>query len=77
MKTVYPPQTKFAGGIKKNRRSYMSAHVLLNLLNEMGERGQMGGLPSILSLFSNKFHKFNTTRARMLGSIYHMALRSL
>ena len=26
----------------------------------------------ILSLFPNSFNKFNNTRARMLGSIYHM-----
>ena len=50
----------------------MSAHVLLNLLNELGKRDKMRGLPSILSLFRNEFNKFNNTRARMLGSIYHM-----
>ena len=55
----------------------MSAHVLLNLLNEVGKRDIMRGLPSILSLFRNEFNKFNTTRARMLDSIYHTALRSL
>ena len=49
----------------------MSAHVLLNLLNEF----KMRGLPNILSLFRNEFNKFNNTRARMLDSIYHMALR--
>ena len=54
------------------RGSYMSAHVLLNLLNELGERDKMRGSPSILSLFRNEFNKFNNTRARMLGSIYHM-----
>ena len=42
----------------------MSAHVLLNL-------------PRILSLFRNEFYKFNTTGARMLDSIYHMALKLL
>ena len=52
----------------------MSAHVLLNLLNELGKRDKMRGLPSILSLFRNKFNKFNKTRARVLDSIYHMAL---
>ena len=46
----------------------MSAHVLLNLLNELGKRDKIRGLPSILSLFCN---------ARMLDSIYHMALRLL
>ena len=59
------------------RGSYMSAHVLLNLVNELGKRDKMRGLPSILSLFRNEFNKFNKTRARMLDSIYHMALRSL
>ena len=62
---------------RKNRGSYMSAHVLLNLLNELGKRDKMRGLPSILSLFRNKFNKFNNTRARMLDSIYHMTLRLL
>ena len=60
-----------------HRGSYMSAHVLLNLLNELGKRDKMRGLPSILSLFRNEFNKFNNTRARMLDSIYHMALRLL
>ena len=55
----------------------MSAHVLLNLLNELGKRDKMRGLPSILSLFRNEFYKFNSTRARMLDSIYHMTLRLL
>ena len=56
----------------RNRGSYMSAHVLLNLLIELGKRDKMRGLPSILSLFRNEFNKFNNTRARMLDSIYHM-----
>ena len=59
----------------KQRGSYMSAHVLLNLLNELGKRDKMRGLPSILSLFRNEFNKFNNTRARMLDSIYHITLR--
>ena len=46
-----------------NRRSYMSAHVLLNLLNELGKIDKMRGLPSILSLFRNEFDKFDNTRA--------------
>ena len=54
----------------------MSAHVLLNLLKELGKRDKMRGLPSILSLF-HEFNKFNNTRAPMLDSIYHMALRLL
>ena len=60
---------------ERNRRSYMSAHILLNLLNELGKRDKMRGLQSILSLFRNEFNKFNNTRARMLDSIYHMTLR--
>ena len=59
------------------RGSYMSARVLLNLINELGIRDSMRGLPSILSLFRNEFNKFNKTRARMLDSFYHMALRLL
>ena len=55
----------------------MSAQVLLNLLNELGKRDKMRDLPSILTLFRNSFDKFNKTRARMLDSIYHMALRLL
>ena len=50
----------------------MSAHVLLNLSNELGKRDKMQGLPSILSLLPNSFNKFNSTRARVLDSIYHM-----
>ena len=50
----------------------MSAHVILNLLNELGKRDKMRGLTSISSLFRNEFNKFNTTRARILDSIYHM-----
>ena len=48
----------------------MSAHVLLNLSNELGKR-------EIISLFRNEFNIFNNTIARMLDSIYHMALRLL
>ena len=53
----------------------MSAHVVLILLNELGKRDKMRGLSSILSHFRNAFNKFNNTRARMVDSIYHMALR--
>ena len=59
------------------RVSYLSAHVLLNLLTEKGKVDKMRGLPSILSLFCNEFNIFINTRARMLDSIYHLALRSL
>ena len=55
----------------------MSVYVLLNLLNKLGKRDQMRGLPSILTLLRSKFNKFKNTRARMLDSIYHMALRLL
>ena len=47
--------------VVRNRGSYMSAHVLLNLLNELRKRDKMRGLPSILSLFRNEFNKFNKT----------------
>ena len=47
-------------------RSYISAHVLLNLLKELGKRDKN---------FRNKFNIFNNTRAQMLDSIYHMTLR--
>ena len=50
----------------------MSALVLLNLLMELWKRDEMRGLLSILSLFCNKFNKFNSKRARMLDSVYHM-----
>ena len=54
----------------------MSAHVLLNLLNELGKRERMRGLSSILSqCFRNEFNKSNNTGARILDSIYHMALK--
>ena len=59
-----------------NRGSYMSIHGLFNLLNKLGKRDKTRGLPSILSLF-HEFNKFNNTRAQMLDSIYHMALRLL
>ena len=55
----------------------MSAHVLLNLLNELGKRDKMQGLPIILSLLRKELNKFNKTRARMLDSFYHIALRLL
>ena len=61
-------------GKQSNSGSNMSAHVLLNLLNELRKRDKMRGFPNILSLFRNEFNNFDNTRARMLGSIYHMAL---
>ena len=67
----------FCRGYHRQRESYMSAHVLLNLLNELGERDKMRDLQSILSLFRNEFNKFNDTRAQMLDSIYYMTLRLL
>ena len=63
--------------LQRQRGSYMSAHVLLNLLNELRKRDKMRGLPSSLSLFRNEFNKFNNTGTRMLDSIYHMTLRLL
>ena len=55
----------------------MGAHVLDYLLNDLGKIDKMRGLSSIISLSRNEFNKFNNTRARMLDSIYHMALRLL
>ena len=55
----------------KNRGSYMSAHVLLNLLNEVRKRDKMRGLPSILSLLLNEFDELNNTGTQMLDSIYN------
>ena len=56
----------------------MCAHMLFfNLSNELEKGDKMRGLLSILSLFHNEFNNFNNTRARMLGSIYHMTLRLL
>ena len=55
----------------------MSVHVLLNLLNEFRKRDKMRGSLSILSLFRNELNKFNNSGARMLDSIYHMALKLL
>ena len=53
----------------------MSTHGLLILLNEFGKRDKMRGFPSISSRFGDEFNKFNNTRAQMLDSIYHRALR--
>ena len=62
--------------LEKNRRSYRSARVLLNLLNELGKRDKKRGLPSILSLFfAMSLIKFNNTGALMLDSIHNMTLK--
>ena len=53
---IYEQDKSHAQVSIKNRGSYMSAHVLLNLLNELGKRDKMRGLPSILSLFRNEFN---------------------
>ena len=55
----------------------MSAHVSLNLFNELRKREKMRVSPSILSIFCNELNKFNSTRVRMLDSIYHLPLRLL
>ena len=52
----------------------MSGCALLTLLNELRKEIKMRGLPSILYLFRNSFITFNHIGARMLDSIYHMAL---
>ena len=45
------------------------------IANTSVNRGSYMG--SVLLNLFNEFNKFNNTRARMLDSIYHMALRSL
>ena len=57
--------------------SYTRTHDLLNLIKELRKRDKMRGLQCILSLFRIEFHKLNTTGARILDSIYHMALTLL
>ena len=47
----------------------------IEFIKQVGGRDKIRGLPSILSLFRNSFNKFNNTKARMLDSIYHMALK--
>ena len=39
------------------RRSYISAHVLLNSLNEFGNKDKRQGLPSIYFFFFYEFYK--------------------
>ena len=51
----------------------MSAHVLLNLLNQLRKCEACRAF----YLFGNKFNKLNNTRAQMLDSVYHMALKLL
>ena len=46
----------------------MSDHVLLSKLNDFVKRHKIRGLSC---------NKFNITRARVLGSFYHMTLRLL
>ena len=75
--TVLPRKRLVSYSKVRDRGSYMSAHVLLNLLNELRKSDEMRGLPSILLLFRNKFNKFNNTGAQMLDSIYHMTLKLL
>ena len=56
-------------------RSYISAHVLLNLLNELGKRDKMRDLPRISSFFATSFINSFIQKARMFDSIYHITLR--
>ena len=51
------------------------AHACLNLLNKLRKSNNIRGLLSILLLFHNKFNKINNTGARILDSIYQMALK--
>ena len=60
-------RSRFPINKTKHRRSYMSAHVLLNLINKLGKIDKMRGLPNILSPFHNAFNIFNNTRSQMLN----------
>ena len=51
----------------------MSAHVVLNNLLHKSVKE----IKCMLSLFRNEFNEFNNTGARMLDSIYRMALKLL
>ena len=55
----------------------MRAYVLLILLNELRYKIKCEACRDFLSLFRNGFNKLNSTRARMLDSIYSMTLRLL
>ena len=58
-----------------NRGSYLSAYLcFIKFIKRVEKSDKMPGLSSILSLFCNEFNKFNSTGARMLDFIYHMAL---
>ena len=58
------------------QRILHECHVLLILLiYKLGKRATMRGLPSILSFSRNECNRFKNARARMLDSIYHMALK--
>ena len=52
-------------------------YVLFQFIKRVGESDKMRGLSSILFFFRNEFNKFNNTGARVLDSIYHMALNLL
>ena len=58
-----------------NKGSFISARVLLNVINELGKSDEMRGFRTFYLFFA--FNKFNSTKARMFDSIYHMALRLL
>ena len=59
------PMYVFSPICEINRRSYRSAHVLLNLLNSLPKRDKTLWL-SIQSLFRNEFNKFNNTGAQIV-----------
>ena len=50
---------------------------LLHFSNELRKSDKMRGMSSILAQLRNEFNKLNNTGARMIDSIYHMALRLL
>ena len=59
------------------RGSNISAPVLLSLINELGGEIKCEACQAFYLFFRNKFTKSNSTRARMLDSIYHVTLRIL
>ena len=55
----------------------MSIPVVLSLINELGGEIKCEACQAFYLFFRNKFTKINSTRARMLDSIYHVTLRIL
>ena len=63
--------------VKRDRGSYTSAHVLLNLLTSWGKEIKYEACWAFYLILATCLKKFNYTRTQMLDSIYHMTLRLL